>query len=125
MSTYLDTKTGRWFKTRAELLAFQRGEDKTSPRFVSPEQKNPHTDEVKQEIKKIETPVPETSNSSDKEPDEFDVMIKDALAKPMDEMKDELKERFGVDGRALRFAGEDELKKLYVEKMRDVWLARA
>lgn len=138
MSTYFDTRSGKWFNSKAELLAFQRGEVPASPRSVSkpktekseppkPEKKKPEP-EPEQEITieesdpAIQKVVQETDDAIfDKD---FEDMVKQAMLKSLDEIKDELKDRFGVDGRTLRWASEESLNQMYLDRMKATWKAK-
>jgi hypothetical protein len=135
MSTYLDTRSGRWFNSKAELLAYQRGEEKTSPRSVSkPEVKQSEPVEEKQEpapqeeTEDADTPVEEPQEEKPTKQEIFDpqleAMVREAMLKSVDEMKDELKNRFGIDGRTLRFSNEDEVTQMYLDRVKAAWKAK-
>jgi hypothetical protein len=121
MSTYLDTRSGKWFKTRAELLAFQRGEAPVSPRSVSAERNEKVEPEV-ETTKENEEQTTQEEAAGDSSDDEFERMIREALLVPVDQIKTELKEEFLVDGRRLRWADEEDLKQLYLEKLKQRWM---
>jgi len=96
MSTFLDIQTGRFFNTRAELLAFQRGEAKASPLSVSEEKV-----EVKEPEEKKEVKVDETGTIT--------------VTLSVEEMKARLKE-IGVDGRSLGKKDDEGIAKMYAAK---------
>lgn len=138
MSTYLDTKSGRWFNSKAELLAFQRGEVPASPRSVS-KPKTEKSEPPKQTETKIEqepeqqAPIEENDPAIQKVVKEtndaifdkdFEDMVKQAMLKSLDEIKEELKDRFGVDGRTLRWASEESLNQMYLDRMKATWKAK-
>jgi hypothetical protein len=120
MSVYVDIRTGKWFDTRAELLAYQRArtqavvsgkklpggtQEDTEVRILVPEPQIVHNDNPASDI---EQSVVEHGKEVIKDEDGIKVQL------DVETMKERLREN-GVDGRRLRSKTDEEIATMYFE----------
>lgn len=120
MSTYYDIKTGKWFGTLAELKSFQRGEDTSSPRFLSPkkeeskpqEPKTTGIDVVKDDAEEVQI---QQFDEDEEQPIEYDEDSGVTVKLSREEMTEALRNA-GVDGRSLSKKDDAGIAHMYVMK---------